>query len=204
MKESQSKIILKLLILTIQTDKKNAQNIEKQNTGECVSLSIVVWAGKTYRQKTALTTRGMFFDGFSVSPAVIPKLSVPPSSKIYVLMRSERSDWLQLTSKTSGHEHLRETTKATNKRCSRYIPVMAPDIVMIMVNTNVDQNTKNDEYDDCNNFKGSEPVFCTNEFEHLNCRECDTNLLLTKFSIRFYMHRVDPNKKDPEEQADDP
>lgn len=37
--------------------------------------------GCTHLQKTNLTTRGMFFDGFLVSPAVIPRLSVPPSEK---------------------------------------------------------------------------------------------------------------------------
>ena len=33
----------------------------------------------TYLQNTNFTTRGMFFVGFFVSPAVTPKLSVPPS-----------------------------------------------------------------------------------------------------------------------------
>jgi len=36
-----------------------------------------------HRQKTALTTLGMFLDGFLVSPAVIPKLSVPPSIRAH-------------------------------------------------------------------------------------------------------------------------
>lgn len=33
----------------------------------------------THRQNTNLTTLGMFLEGFFVSPAVIPRLSVPPS-----------------------------------------------------------------------------------------------------------------------------
>ncbi len=35
----------------------------------------------THRQNTNLTTRGMFLAGFSVSPAVMPRLSVPPSTQ---------------------------------------------------------------------------------------------------------------------------
>jgi len=37
-------------------------------------------ARDVHLQKTALTTLGMFLDGFLVSPAVMPKLSVPPSA----------------------------------------------------------------------------------------------------------------------------
>lgn len=36
---------------------------------------------ETCRQKTNLTTLGMFRDGFVVSPAVMPRLSVPPTRR---------------------------------------------------------------------------------------------------------------------------
>lgn len=41
---------------------------------------IVKQNGMARLQKTSLTTLGIFLDGFFVSPAVIPRLSVPPTT----------------------------------------------------------------------------------------------------------------------------
>lgn len=65
---------------TVETDEQNAQDIKQEDSegsvrgderGRC----------QTCRQKTNLTTLGMFLEGFLVSPAVMPRLSVPPTAK---------------------------------------------------------------------------------------------------------------------------
>jgi hypothetical protein len=51
-----------------------------------------------YLQKTALTTLGMFLLGFLVSPAVMPRLSVPPSERtsVFIDQQGRRSSQAKL------------------------------------------------------------------------------------------------------------
>ena len=66
--------------LTIQTNQKNGQNIKNHDSvSSKISFSPSGRNMQPYRQKTNLTTLGIFRDGFLVSPAVIPRLSVPPT-----------------------------------------------------------------------------------------------------------------------------
>lgn len=66
---------------TIQAYEKDRNDVKKKDSRGAASVPIVRVSRNhlTNRQKTALTTLGMFLDGFLVSPAVIPRLSVPPS-----------------------------------------------------------------------------------------------------------------------------
>ena len=43
-----------------------------------------------YLQNTSFTTLGMFLEGFLVSPAVIPRLSVPPTAAMHIVRVSRR------------------------------------------------------------------------------------------------------------------
>jgi hypothetical protein len=68
-------------VLTVQTDEYDTQDVEKKDAVEHVSSRLKGLSNvNTYRQNTDLTTRGIFLVGFSVSPAVMPRLSVPPST----------------------------------------------------------------------------------------------------------------------------
>ena len=100
----------------------------------------------TCLQKTSLTIRGMFLEGFRVSPAVIPKLSVPPTktkNQKYRICISEGS----LTCKASGHEHSGKTAKTTNKRGTRYCPITDSDESAFRVEANIDQHSNDYEED---------------------------------------------------------
>ena len=56
---------------------KIAEQAERNGALRCAPRELAM--AKSHLQNTNLTTLGIFFDGFLVSPAVIPKLSVPPS-----------------------------------------------------------------------------------------------------------------------------
>lgn len=101
----------------------------------------------THRQNTNLTTRGMLREGFFVSPAVMPKLSVPPTeSPVSHKAGSEHPS--ALTGKTSGDKHLCEATEATNKGRPGYSPVFAADISVLLVHTHIHEYAYDDEDDD--------------------------------------------------------
>jgi hypothetical protein len=65
---------------TVETDEQNAQDIKQEDSRGGVKTRRTT-RGQSYLQNTNLTTLGMFRDGFLVSPAVIPRLSVPPTAK---------------------------------------------------------------------------------------------------------------------------
>jgi hypothetical protein len=99
----------------------------------------------------------MFFPGFRVSPAVIPKLSVPPSGK-HLAESVERKD-VRLTCKASRHEYSREASKTSDEGSAWQAPVLATNVMMCLVGTTVDGDAQNDEDDDCCNLECREPVF---------------------------------------------
>jgi hypothetical protein len=63
------------------------------------------------------------------------------------------------TSKTGGHEHPREATKAADEGRAGQPPVLAADVVVSMVRAAVYGDAKDDEYDDGDDLKRREPVF---------------------------------------------
>lgn len=65
---------------TVETDEQDAQDIKQEDSRGCVKRE-GMGSESSYRQKTNLTTLGMFREGFLVSPAVMPRLSVPPTAK---------------------------------------------------------------------------------------------------------------------------
>lgn len=65
---------------TVETDEQNAQDIKQEDSRGGVKTRGIANC-EAYRQKTNLTTLGMFLDGFFVSPAVMPRLSVPPTAE---------------------------------------------------------------------------------------------------------------------------
>ena len=105
----------------------------------------------TCLQKTNLTIRGMFLEGFSVSPAVIPKLSVPPTKnpRIKTIRYADLKG--SLTRKAGGHEHSSKTAKTANKRSARYHPITNSDKSMLRIEANIDQYSDKYEEDySCN------------------------------------------------------
>jgi hypothetical protein len=65
-----------------------------------------------------------------------------------------------LTCKTSGNKHVCEPAKAADERRTRNMPIMASNIMVLVVDTNIHQDANDNENDDCSYFKGREPVFC--------------------------------------------
>jgi hypothetical protein len=112
-----------------------------------MSQPTLLW---TYRQKTNFTTLGILCDGFSVSPAVIPKLSVPPSTK---RIRSVSEVWNRvITSKTRRYKYSRESTPTPHKWRTGYVPVPQANILVFAIDANIHKNADNDEDNDGGNF----------------------------------------------------
>jgi hypothetical protein len=105
----------------------------------------------------------MFFDGFSVSPAVIPKLSVPPSikAKRRYLILCKAEDLAEIpTRETGSNKHISESTESTNEWCARYMPIMATNIMVLVVDADIHENPDDDKDDDRSNFQRGKPVLC--------------------------------------------
>lgn len=114
--------------------------------------------GSTYRQKTSFTTRGSVRDGFLVSPAVMPRDSVPPSARM-----SESSTFQKGNARTSEarcHKHTSESTKTTHERRTRYMPIPGSNVFMRRVSSHIHDDTEDDEDDDSNDLERSKPVLC--------------------------------------------
>lgn len=109
-----------------------------------------------YRQKTNLTTLGIFFEGFFVSPAVIPKLSVPPTKEARISGKLDLR--LPLTCKAGRYKHPRKTTEATNEGGTWNSPIAASDVPAFTVDPDIDQDPHDDKDDDCDDFQGGKPV----------------------------------------------
>lgn len=114
----------------------------------------------SYRQNTNFTTRGILRDGFFVSPAVMPSDSVPPSIGVNQLPLPKASDVQTLTRETGSHKDLGKPSKAANKWCTRNTPILATDIMVRLVHTDVDEYTDDDEDDDGRDLKRRQPVLC--------------------------------------------
>jgi len=99
----------------------------------------------------------MFLDGFSVSPAVIPKLSVPPSIKAKELCKAEELV-TTLTCETGSNKHIGESTESTNEWRARYIPIMATNIMVLVVDADIHENADDNKDNDRSNFQRGKPV----------------------------------------------
>lgn len=117
---------------------------------------------ETYRQNTNLTTRGIVFDGLRVSPAVIPKLSVPPSAQPHSLSTaSSPITGRTRTSKGGSDEHACKPAEPADKRRAGDVPVLASDVCVLVVRAQVDGNAHDNEDNDGDNLDGGEPVLCS-------------------------------------------
>jgi hypothetical protein len=105
------------------------------------------------RQKTFLTTRGIVFVGFFVSPAVMAIDSVPPSKTLACSMIARRP-----TRKRSRDEDRRESADATNKWCSRQMPVASTDILMVNIAATIYRNAQDYEDYYSKNLKQAQPI----------------------------------------------
>lgn len=110
----------------------------------------------SHLQNTSLTTLGILREGLRVSPAVIPRLSVPPSvqSQVPVLKISQKP-----TSKTSRYKHSCKSSEATNERSTGYRPVMSADIGVRCVDADIDEYANDNEHDNCYYLKEGKPIF---------------------------------------------
>lgn len=113
---------------------------------------------KKYRKKTNLTIRGIFLVGFLVSPAVMPRDSVPPSIKTSSETMLREKEIIP-TCKTGRHEYLCKPSESTNKRCARNAPIFGSDCLVSGVETSVHKNAYEYENDDGYDFKRGDPVF---------------------------------------------
>jgi hypothetical protein len=96
----------------------------------------------------------MFFEGFLVSPAVIPRLSVPPSGNMGVTNIKSCGFWKRHTGKTGGDENSGEAPEASDKWSSRYAPISRSDKLVLFVEAKIDENTENDKYQHGRDFEG--------------------------------------------------
>lgn len=83
--------------------------------------------GQSYLQNTNLTILGMFREGFFVSPAVIPKLSVPPTAEASE-MPSRDITTTTPTGKTGSDEHTRKSAESADERRTGDVPILASNI----------------------------------------------------------------------------
>jgi len=98
----------------------------------------------------------MLREGFRVSPAVIPRLSVPPSiQKLGFILKYLREP----TRKTSRYEYICKPSEATDERGARDRPVMTTDVGVGCVDADIDEYANNDECDDRYYFKERKPIF---------------------------------------------
>lgn len=99
------------------------------------------------RQNTFFTTRGMFFVGFLVSPAVMAMDSVPPSARPSALLPQTilKIAAGKRTRKRCRHKHRGEAANAINKRCARDMPVLATDVLVVHVAASIHDDAHDDE-----------------------------------------------------------
>lgn len=65
-----------------------------------------------------------------------------------------------LTSEAGSHEYTGETAKTAHERCSWYMPIPRPDVLVRLVSSRIHDDTKDDEDDDGDDLEGGKPVFC--------------------------------------------
>jgi hypothetical protein len=63
------------------------------------------------------------------------------------------------TGKTGCNKHSDKTPKATDKGRSRDRPISQTNECMLMIQTDVDEDTGDDECDDSQDFEGRQPIF---------------------------------------------
>jgi hypothetical protein len=98
----------------------------------------------------------MFREGFFVSPAVIPRLSVPPSTSHEHTARV--NEMRRRTGEAGCHEHAREATDPSDERCAGYAPVGEPDRLVSGIETDVDSDPDEHERDDRNDLERRKPI----------------------------------------------
>ena len=62
------------------------------------------------------------------------------------------------TGKAGRNKHGGKASETTNKRSAFDPPVIEPDEVMVRIDTRIDQDADEDEYDDGDDLKTREPV----------------------------------------------
>lgn len=102
----------------------------------------------------------MFLDGFFVSPAVTPRLSVPPSA-VYLSDAPGMKGKKRHTSKAGSDEHACKPAESTAKWSSFDSPVATADVFVVRVDTDVYENAQDNENQDRRHFERGEPVFCS-------------------------------------------
>jgi len=108
-------------------------------------------------QKTSFTTLGIFLDGFLVSPAVIPKLSVPPTKQCQSM---SPSGYKTRTGKARRNKNLRKTTKTTNKWCSRNRPIVASNVSMVRIVSRIDEYANEYKQNNGDDLQRRKPILC--------------------------------------------
>jgi len=97
----------------------------------------------------------MFLEGFFVSPAVIPKLSVPPSVEIIdsIVIGRQEAGSPQLTGEACRHKHTSKPTKSSHEGCAGKPPILTTNITVLRIDSYIDKNTNYDEHDDRYHFQ---------------------------------------------------
>lgn len=106
----------------------------------------------THRQNTNFTTLGILREGFRVSPAVIPRLSVPPSATVVTEVAPSKQQ--KPTSKAGGHKNTSKSSEASYKRGTRYSPIAPPYVSVLGIHAYIDKNPEYYEQNDSNDFQG--------------------------------------------------
>lgn len=110
----------------------------------------------SHLQNTSLTTLGMLREGFRVSPAVIPRLSVPPSiQKLDFVLKFSREP----TCKASRYKYICKPREATDERGARDRPVMTTNVGVGCVDADIHEYAGNNECDYRYHFKERKPIF---------------------------------------------
>jgi len=107
---------------TIKTDYQYREDVKEHDSKRKDEVRQIYTLHEFYLQNTSFTTLGMFLEGFLVSPAVIPRLSVPPTEGLH---REDESMEVTITptGKASRHKNSRKSPKSAHKRRSSNFPV---------------------------------------------------------------------------------
>jgi hypothetical protein len=67
-----------------------------------------------------------------------------------------------LTCETGSNKHIGESTESTNEWCASYMPIMATNIMVLVVDADIHENANDNKDDDRSNFQRGKPVLCGN------------------------------------------
>jgi hypothetical protein len=107
---------------TIKTDNQYREDVKEHDSKRRDKVRQNYAFHGFYLQNTSFTTLGMFLEGFLVSPAVIPRLSVPPTAAMHCEGESTEVV-ITPTGKAGRHKNSRKTSKSAHKRRPSNFPV---------------------------------------------------------------------------------